>query len=190
MVGIDKAQTPPRQGHVAAQAFEPPPVRAGDPRCRMQPKAARSKAQGRRTHPGGRIFQDPAQALAGACPVAVSPRTDGESSQHGLFVGERIRCGVVEQAAFRAQADDAARTRLHDLLHGLVRQRRGGNENRSVLPIDVDPVEHEHMQSNLFLARSARKKASRCMRSRKNGLSVRLESTRATQKPAKPWELR
>ena len=57
MVGIENAQKPSRQGwpgHVAAQAFEPPPVRACDPRCRMQGKAARSKAQGRRTHPGGR----------------------------------------------------------------------------------------------------------------------------------------
>ena len=109
----------------------------------MQPKAARSKAQGRRTHPGGRIFQDPAQALAGACPGGGEPshRSRGESRQHRLLVGERIRCSVVEQAAFRAQTDNAARTRLHDLLHGLVRQRRGRNENRSVLPIDVDPTE-------------------------------------------------
>ena len=136
-----------RPGHVAAQAFEPAPVRACDPRCRMQPKAARSKAQGRRTHPGGRIFQDPAQALAGACPGGGEPshRSRGESRQHRLLVGERIRCGIVEQAAFGAQADDAARTRLHDLLHGLVGQRRGGNENRSLLPIDADPVEHEHV---------------------------------------------
>ena len=29
-----------RAGHVAAQAFEPPSVRACDPRCRMQGKAA------------------------------------------------------------------------------------------------------------------------------------------------------
>ncbi len=95
----------------------------------MQPKAARSKTQGRRTHPGGRIFQDPAQALAGACPGGGEPshRSRGESRQHGLLVGERIGGGVVEQAAFRAQADDAARTRLHDLLHGLVRQRRGAS---------------------------------------------------------------
>ena len=57
---IQNAQAPSRQGrpgHVAAQAFEPPPVRAGDPRGRMQGKAARSKAQGRRTHSGGRIFR-------------------------------------------------------------------------------------------------------------------------------------
>ena len=100
MVRIDKAQTPSRQGrpgHVAAQAFEPPPVRACDPPCRMQGKAARSKAQGRRTHPGGRIFQDPAQALAGVCPGGHDPSHRGrrEGGQHGHLV-ERIRCGVVE----------------------------------------------------------------------------------------------
>ncbi len=56
MVGIEDAQTPSRQGrpgHVAAQAFESPPVRACDPCCRMQGKAVRSKAQGCRTHSGG-----------------------------------------------------------------------------------------------------------------------------------------
>ncbi len=99
MVGIENAQTPP-------------PVRACDPRSRMQGKAARTKAQGRRTHPGGRIFQDPAQALAGACPGGGEPshRSRGESRQHGFLVGERIRCSVVEQAAFRdwaAECTDA-----------------------------------------------------------------------------------
>ena len=137
MVGIDKAQTPPRQGHVAAQAFEPAPVRACDPRCRMQPKAARSEAQGRRTHPGGRIFQDPAQALAGACPGGGEPshRSRGESRQHGLLVGERIRCGVVEQAAFGAQADDAARTRLRmSLGNEILRYPRAGDAPVSRTP--------------------------------------------------------
>ncbi len=37
-----------------------------------------------------------------------------------------------------AQADDAARTRLHDLLHLWVGQRRGCYENRSFVPIGVD----------------------------------------------------
>ena len=36
---------------------------------------------------------------------------------------------TVEQAAFRAQANDAVANRLHDLLHVLVGQRRIRNEN-------------------------------------------------------------
>ena len=134
MVGIENAQEPSRQGwpgHVAAQAFEPPPVRACDPRCRMQGKAARSKAQGRRTHPGGRELIEMG---------AVRAASTGSSSVRGSATVS------VEQAPFGAQADDAARTGLHDLLHGLVGQRRGRNEKRSVLPIVVDPVEHEHVE--------------------------------------------
>ena len=69
----------------------------------------------------------------------------GHRRQHGLLGGEPIGLSVVEQPAFRAQADDTARTRLHDLPHVLVRQRRGRYENRSFIPIDVDPVEHEHL---------------------------------------------
>ena len=122
MVGIENAQAPSRQGrpgHVAAQAFEPPPVRACDPRCRRQGKTGRSKAQGRRTHPGGRIFQDPAQALAGACPGSGDPshRSRGESRLHGLFVGERIRCGGVSTkraavSAMRRPPEDLSRQQL------------------------------------------------------------------------------
>ena len=109
----EEAQAPRgqgRSGYVAAQAFESSPVRARDPPSRMQRKAARSEAQGRRTHPGDRIFQDPSQALTGAGPGGDEPshRSHGESRQHGLLVGERIGCGVVEQPAFPAQADDAA----------------------------------------------------------------------------------
>ena len=111
-VGIDKAQTPPRQGrpgHVAAQAFESPPVRAGDPRCRMQPKAARSKAQGRRTHPGGRIFQDPAQRRQARAPVAVIPRTEaavraastGSSSVSGSAAVSSSRPRLVHKRMIR-----------------------------------------------------------------------------------------
>ena len=62
-----------------------PAARACDRRCRMQPKAARSKAQGRRTHPGG---GEP------------SHRSRGESRQHGLLVGERIGGGVVQQGSY------------------------------------------------------------------------------------------
>ena len=54
---------------------------------------------------------------------------------HGLLIGEPIGLSVVEQAVLDAQADDAART----LLHVWAGQRRGRYENRSFLPIDVDP---------------------------------------------------
>ena len=47
----------------------------------------------------------------------------------------------------------AARTRLHDLLHIWVGQRRGRYENRSFLPIDVDPAEHEHMHVGIEVQR-------------------------------------
>ena len=68
-------------------------------------KAARSEAQGRRTHPGDRIFQDPSQALTGAGPGSDEPshRSHGESRQPGSS-----RRADVEQPAFPAQADDAA----------------------------------------------------------------------------------
>ena len=48
MVGIDKAQTPSRQGrpgHVAAQAFEPPPVRACDPEWDRRRKQAEARGE-------------------------------------------------------------------------------------------------------------------------------------------------
>ena len=78
-VGIENAQAPSRQGrpgHVAAQAFEPPPVRACDPRCRMQRKTARSKAQGPPYAPRWPDLQDPAQGWPARAPVAVIPRTE------------------------------------------------------------------------------------------------------------------
>ena len=57
------------------------------------------------------------------------------------------------RAVSGAQAEDAVRTRLHDLLH--VRTTAGPVGKPERPPIDVDPVEHEHVHVEIEVQRGA-----------------------------------
>ena len=72
-----------------------PSVRACGPRCRVQGKAVRGKAQGLRTHLDGRN-------LEGACHGSDDPTHRGhrQGGQNGLLVGVPIGLRGVEQAIF------------------------------------------------------------------------------------------
>ena len=78
--------------------------------------------------------------------AAVRAASTGSSSASGSAVVSSSRTCRVHRRMKR-------RARLHDLLHVRVGHRRGRDENRSVLPIDVDPVEHEHVHVGVEVQR-------------------------------------
>ena len=129
---------PGAPGHLRGPRRSGPAIRV----CRMQGKSRAKQAQGRRRTPVAGSFRTRRRRWPARAPVAVIPRT--EAAVRAASTGSSSVSGSAAVSSSRprgAQADDAARTRLHDLLHGLVGQRRGRNQDRSVLPIDADPAE-------------------------------------------------
>ena len=101
---VADAQSSRRQGrarNIAAQCLEAQPVLGGDAGGRVQGEAARGEAQRRRAHPCGRISQHPSKPQPGALPGGgeAAHGSGGDGGQNGLFVGQGIGLGVVEQAA-------------------------------------------------------------------------------------------
>ena len=155
---VADAQSSRRQGrarNIAAQFLETQPVLGGDAGGGVQGKAARGEAQRRRAHRRGRISQHPSKPLPGALPGGgeAAHGSGGDGGQNGLFVGQGIDLNIVEQAALRAQPDEAAGRCFDDLLDVVITQLRSGDELQPLVSVDVDAIQKKHVDMGVDVQR-------------------------------------